>query len=74
MASKRKKLWSRNKRQERRDREEAETPPQEEPDYDEVFHIDAPFEEVMAKVMQVPNSALKTPLVEDEEPIRGTQG
>ena len=74
MAGKRKKLWSRKKRQERKDRERVETLPQEEPDYDEVFHIDAPFEEIMARVMQVPNSALKTPLVEDDESINGASG
>ena len=48
-----------------------------EADLNEVVSLDVPegvtLEEVMAKVMRTPNSAIKTPLVEDEESIRGTE-
>ena len=41
-------------------------------DYQEVFHINAPFEDVLSKVMRTPKGAIKTPLVEDDESVSGS--
>ena len=45
-----------------------------EADYHKVFRIDAPLAEIAANVLQTPNSALTTPLVEDEESVKGASG
>lgn len=75
MASKRKKMWSRRKRLAKQsEQRQAEVSQPSEDDYHEVFHIDASFQEIAAKVLRAPNSALKTPLVEDEESINGASG
>ena len=75
MASRKKKVWSRRKRLAKQNgRDQAEVSQPSEADYHEVFHIDASFEEIAAKVLQTPDSALTTPLVEDEESINGASG
>ena len=75
MASKKKKTWSRRERlAKQNDQGQAEVSQPSEADYHEVFHIDASFEEIAAKVLQVPNTALTTPLTEDEKSINGASG